>query len=168
MKRLMNAAFALFVVIIFLLSGTASANTLSDAYYQAFVTPHEFDVNLYVNVVNESDYYNKFKNCSQLAIGILNGMENQERQNHLTCPDNATCTQIAKNIQSIMDVRLNVRNLEAFVLARETNDQLNFLDSEIGRAALLVYNYHQKLQLDIRQNPVFVMAGGILSVVPCQ
>jgi hypothetical protein len=168
MKTLVKAAFVLLVVQIFLFSGTAIANTLSDTYYQAFVDPHGFDGYLNDNVVLDPDYYGKFENCVQLAIRLLNEMEEQERQRYSTCPNNAACTQIAKNIQSITALQLNVKNLGEFVRATDSNAQLRFLNSEIGRAALTVYNIHTQMGIDIRRNPEFVKEVGTLSGIPCQ
>lgn len=157
--------FALFFLV---LSITATANTLSDTYYQAFVDPYGFDGYLNDNVVLNPDYYNNFEKCFQLTIGILNETENQERQRHSTCPNDAVCTRIAKNIQSIIALRLNVRNLDSFLRATRSNAQLRFIDSEIGRAALTVYNFHRQGGLDIRRNPEFVKTVRTLSGIPCQ
>jgi len=168
MIRIVKAAFVLLVVQILLFSGTAIANTLSDTYYQAFVDPYGFDGYLNDNVVLDPDYYGKFRNCFQLTIGILNEMENQERQRYSTCPNNAVCTQIAKNIQSITDLRLNVKNLEGFISATRSNSQLRFLESEIGRAALTVYNVHRQMGIDLRRNPEFVKQISIMSGITCQ
>jgi hypothetical protein len=168
MIQLFKAAFVLFFVQFVLFSGTAVANTLSDTYYQAFVDPHGFDGYLNDNVVLVPDYYDKFENCVQLAIGLLSNMENQERLKHSTCPNTAVCTHIAKNIQSIIALQLNVTNLGKFVRATESNAQLRFLNSEIGRAALTVYNFHRQMGIDIRSNPEFVKEMGTLSGIPCQ
>lgn len=159
---------SVFTLFFLLLSSTATANTLSDTYYQAFVDPYGFDGYLNDNVVLNPDYYNNFKNCFQLTIGILNEMEKQERQRHSTCPNTAVCTQIAKNIQSITAIRLNVRNLERFLRATRSNAQLRFIDSEIGRAALTVYNFHRQMGLDIRRNAELVTSVRTLFGVPCQ
>jgi hypothetical protein len=168
MVRHTTYAFVLVVLSISLLAGAAVANTLSDAYYQAFTDPRAFDGYLNDNVVLDSEYYDRLESCYQPTIDILDRMEAQERQQHQNCPNNAACTQIAKNIQSITNLRLNVKDLQSFLRSTKGDSQLKFLNSKIGRAALTVYNANRQYGVDPRRNPEFVKQIGILSAVSCQ
>lgn len=152
MVRHMIAISVFLVFSVFLLSETAIANTLSDTYYQAFVDPYGFDGYLNDNVVLDPDYYDKFDNCFQPTISILNRMENQLHQQHSTCPNNAVCTQIAKDIQSVINLRLNVRNLDIFIRSTRSDAKRRFQNSDIGRAAITVYNFHRQRGIVLRRN----------------
>lgn len=145
-----------------------SLNTLSDTYYQALVDPHGFDGYLNDEVILNPDYYDRFENCSQLAFGILEEMENQLRQRYSVCPNNSVCTQIARDITSVMALRHNVENLVRFVRATRSDAECRFLESDIGRVAITVYNFHRERGLDLRQNPQFVKQILNLSSTPCQ
>lgn len=150
------------------LSDTYYTNTLSDTYYQAFVNPHGFDGYLNDEVILNPDYYDRFENCSQLAFGILEEMEKQLRQRYSECPNNSVCTQIAKDITSVISLRHNVENLVRFIRATRSDAECRFLESDIGRVAINVYNFHIKVGIDLPQNPEFVKQIQILSSTPCQ
>lgn len=156
------------VVFFLMLTSTATANTLSDTYYQAFVNPHGFDGYLNDEVVLNQDYYKDFESCSSLSFGIMTEMEKQLHQKYSVCPNNAVCTQIAKDIQSVVSLRINVKNLVSFIQTTKSNPQARFLDSQIGHAAITVYNFHRQMGIDLRRNPEFIKEIGILSSTPCR
>lgn len=157
-----------FVIFILVLCSNTTANSLSDTYFQAFVNPHGFDSCLNDEVVLNQDYYNNFETCSSLAFPYLLEMEIQLRQQYSVCPNNAICTQIAKDIQTVINLRIKLRKLVAFINTTINNSQARFLNSPIGQDAISIYNFHQQIGIDLRQNPEFVREISILSLIPCQ
>lgn len=168
MKSRKKEALLLLMVHAFLFSGTAIANTLDMTYLKAFMYPQGFDENFMQDVMSDPAYYDKFNNCVHLSIDILNEMEDQERQKYSTCPNNPECTRIAKYIQTLTDIQLNVRNMERFISARRRNPQLSFVDSEIGRAALYLNQISSQTGIDLRRNPIFKQHIRTLGDMPCQ
>jgi hypothetical protein len=158
----------IFVAFVMVISITATANTLSDTYNHAFVDPHGFDKYLDVVFFVNKDYYEDFERCSSLSFKIMEQMERQLRQKYSTCRNNAECTQIAKDIQSVVDIRVNVTNLVSFIHGTKSNPQTRFLDSQIGQAAIYVYNFHRQRGIDLRRNPEFIKTIKFLSNIPCQ
>ncbi len=167
MARQMIAISVFVALTMFLLSGTAIA-TLSKTYYTAFVNPHTFDGLLKDELVNNQNYYDQLEFCSQVAPQALAKLENQLRQQYSVCPNNARCTQLAKDIKTVMDLRIKTRDLMKFIGAKRSNTQLRFLDSNIGHTAIFLYDFHKNMGIDIRNNPTFIQEIGILDSIPCQ
>jgi len=161
-------SISIFVLFFLVLFSKVAANTLSDTYYQAFVNPHGFDGYLNDEVVLSEDYYTDFERCSSLSFRMMAEMEKQLRQRYSVCPNNAVCTQIAKDIQSVIDLQVNVKNLRSFIRSTKSNPQARFLDSQIGQAAITVYNFHRQMGIDLGSNPEFTKGISILSSIPCQ
>ena len=156
------------VFFLFLFGGTAIANnSLANAYYTAFVNPHQFDSLLYDEVKKNSNFYNQFETCSQIAPPALARLERQLRGEFSVCPNNARCTQLAKDIKTVMDLQLKVNYLIKYISAKRNGIGPGFSHSEIGRAAFTVYNFHKSMGIDIRNNPVFNQEMGILNSLVC-
>lgn len=163
MLNFKKATFLFFMVF----SSNAAANSLSDTYYRVFADPHGFDSYLNDKVVLSQGYYQDFERCFSLSIQVLTEMEKQLRQRYSVCANNAECTQIAKDIQSVMDLQLNVKNLWNFIRSTEANPQARLLDSPIGQAAITVYNVHRQMKIPLSRNPEFMRQIGVLSSIPC-
>lgn len=117
---------------------------------------------------NNPNYYSKFEGCSQITPQALAGLERQLHQEYSVCPNNARCTQVAKDIQTVTQLEAKVNGLITFISAKRRNSQLRFVDTDVGKAAVFLYNFHKNNGLDIRNNPVFIQEVGILGSVPCQ
>lgn len=158
---------ALTALSLFLFPGTAIGNALSEAYSLAFVEPRKFETLLRFKVKDDAHYLEKFSTCFKLAIPTLNAMENQDRERHRSCRDNRECSQVAKDIQTVLNLRLKVRDLDKYVRATQKTPAPEFLTSDIGRMAMSQLAFHEKMGIDIRKNPELVREIGVLHSLSC-
>lgn len=169
MARHTSAMSLLSIFLMFFVAAPAgAANTLSNTYYTAFASPYTFDNLLNRELSNDPNYYSKFERCSQIAPPALVGLERQLNQEYSVCPNNARCTQVATDIQTVTQLEAKVKALITYIDARRRNSQLRFVDTDVGKAAVFLYNFHRNNGIDIRNNPVFIQEVGILGSVPCQ
>lgn len=164
-NRLVATAFSAFSV--FVLPGTAMGNALSDAYSQAFLEPRQFEMFLLNKVTSDSSYYKRFDACFKLAMPTLHTAEKQSRDRHKSCSNNQECSLIAKDIQTFINLRSKVGDLNKYIRATQQKPVPNFLDSDIGRMALAVHDFHRDRGIDLRRNPELLREFKFLSGLPC-
>ena len=168
MTRKLIATSLLLGLVLFIFASPTTASTLSNTYYTAFTDPYGFDAKLNSEFANSPYYNNNFMDCLQTANQSLARLERQLRQEHSVCPNNARCTQLAKEIKNVMDLRLNLGNLGKYISAKRSGSTLSFPNSDIGQAATYVYNFHRNNRIDLLKNPVFTQWMGILNSIPCK
>ena len=144
-----------------------TANTLSDAYSTVFTEPYSFDGYLDLQPMLNEDYGSDLASCVQIAIPIIQKMEQQLNQEYSNCYHNDDCTRIAKNMQIVSELRANVINLDDYVQARLSGQQQPFPDSRIGQAALIVKRIHDSYDIPVSQNEALQLQLAVLSNISC-
>lgn len=167
MKTRKIILFAVMVISVALVAHQVAANTLSDAYYLAFTSPRGFDAFVDQQIRSNGSYLAGFADCVNLAIPLLERMEWQLNQQYASCYYNDECTQIAKQIQSVRELRVNVGNLYAFARDKTSNADLTFTRSNIGQAALILERFSNQYGIPVDRNPVFQSQMAVLSSVGC-
>jgi len=153
---------------VFLFCGTAAANTLSDTYFSAFTNPPGFEFSFLSRIVNEVDFYKNFDSCATLAMAALNELEKQTRASYTACRENSECHQRAKDVQTVVNLRIKVRDLGKYIDATRSKNAPDFVTSDVGQIAILQYNVSNQLQIPVSRNPEFIREIGILQSVPCR
>jgi hypothetical protein len=150
-----------------LMVNPTTANTLSDAYSTVFTYPYSFDGYIDLQSMLNEDYGSDLASCVEIAIPVIQRMEQQLNLEYSGCPDNPTCTEIAKNMQIVSELRTNVINLDDYVQVGLSDQQQSFPDSEIGKAALIVKRLHDRLGIPVSQNEVLQLQLAVLSNISC-
>ena len=147
-------------------------NALATAYHEVFTNPEGID--LFV-IGLDGSFYRKFEACSKMSEPVLNQLEKQLRGQYGACDDNWRCTQLAKDIQTVLNLRTKVRALGAYLKATESDSAPSFEQSEIGKIAGQIFSAFKSLGVPddqlpafIEKNPEFQREMGILSAIPCR
>lgn len=165
MASLMKTIFFFTVVVTVVGLSQAAANPLSDAFYKAFTNPEGFDAYLQSERLRHDGYLEALERCYLKAIGLLTIIERRENRRYSSCYYNNECYKMAKKLQAIKELRLNIEELYTYVKNAIKNNRMGFSDSSIGKAAFITYNFHRKNYIDIRTDPVFRSQLSILSSI---
>ena len=165
MASLMKTIFFFTVVLTMAGLSQAAANPLSDAFYTAFTNPGGFDAYLHSERLRHEGYLEALERCYLKAIPLLTIIERRENRRYSSCYYNNECHRMAKKLQAIKELRLNIEELYAYVKNAIKNNRMGFSDSSIGKAAFITYNFHRKNYMDIRTNPVFRFQLSVLSSI---
>lgn len=170
MKTLRKTELFLFVIVFgVVFPFYASANTISNTYSKAISNPHRFQYWLNQELANSNfAYYRHFEGCYQVGSGALDALERRVEAEYRTCSSDSECHETAKDVQLVRELRHNVNNLEKYISDAKDGNRRNYLDSEIGRAAVYINNLHKRLGIRLDRNPSFLRQLDILSNIPCQ
>jgi hypothetical protein len=168
------STFCIFLLACLLLvtSQSIRANTISDYYKIAFINPHGFDnvwlEGFLISDLDGNNLYDQFELCATPTLRLITKMEKELRQNHYNCNNNSSCAEIAEDITFINELKTNVQDLSDFLQLDRIDDRHSFLNSKIGKATLIIYNYNKENNMDVRNNQAYIKGIGILSRIPCQ
>ena len=161
-------------------SATQRANTLSEAYDEAFANPKGFD--WYV-LEQKDPFFDVLAACARGAIPVLAAIERDLHQEYGRCKENSECTEIAKEIAGIAEARGNVGTLATSLEAMRRPHGPAFAETEAGKRAFVGFEVLKRvtkqandgLELSddqitslIRGTPGHRAAINALGTVPCK